>query len=66
MLYYKYIKEGGVSMDLAQLISQVGFPIAVATYTLVKLNKTIEQNTAVMIKIASKLEVDSSCTTKED
>jgi hypothetical protein len=32
-------------MDLVQVVSQVGFPIAVATYSLVVLNKTIQKNT---------------------
>lgn len=32
-------------MDLMQMITQVGFPIAVATYSLVVLNKTIQKNT---------------------
>lgn len=35
-------------MDLIQVISQVGFPIAVASYCLIKLDKTITNNTAVM------------------
>jgi hypothetical protein len=46
-------------MDLAQLISQVGFPIAVAAYSLVVLNKTVQKNTEVMTKIATKLGVDT-------
>lgn len=44
-------------MDLATLISQVGFPIAVATYSLVTLNKTIKANTKVLVLIAEKLDV---------
>lgn len=35
-------------MDLVQVISQVGFPIAVATFCLLKLDKTIIENTTVM------------------
>lgn len=46
-------------MDIVQMISQVGFPIAVATYSLVVLNKTIQKNTEVMTKIATKLGIDS-------
>lgn len=45
-------------MDLVQVISQVGFPIAVATYSLVVLNKTIQRNTDVMNKIATKLDIE--------
>lgn len=44
-------------MDLTQLISQVGFPIAVATYSLVVLNKTVQKNTEIMTQIAVKLDV---------
>ena len=44
-------------MDLVQLISQVGFPIAVATYVLVKLENTIRENTKIMIKIYEKLDL---------
>lgn len=42
----------------AQLISTVGFPIAVASYSLVVLNKTVQKNTEVMTKIATKLDID--------
>ena len=48
-------------MDLnayVQIIAQVGFPIAVATYSLVVLNKTIQRNTEVMTKIAAKLDIN--------
>lgn len=45
-------------MDLVQLISQVGFPIAVATFALIKLDKTMNANTRVMIKIAERLDVE--------
>jgi hypothetical protein len=47
-------------LDLVQLISQVGFPIAVATYSLVVLNKTIQKNTDIMTKIAAKLDIETS------
>jgi hypothetical protein len=43
---------------MIQIIAQVGFPIAVATYSLVVLNKTVQRNTDVMTKIATKLGVD--------
>lgn len=48
-----------MEMDFVQFISQVGFPIAVATYSLVTLNKTVQKNTEVMTKIAAKLNVDT-------
>lgn len=43
----------------AQLISTVGFPIAVASYSLVVLNKTVQKNTEVMTKIATKLDIET-------
>jgi hypothetical protein len=42
-------------MDIIAIVSQVGFPIAVAVYALVKLNATIENNTKVLTVIATKL-----------
>lgn len=47
-----------MDMDILQAISQVGFPIAVASYSLVVLNKTVQKNTEVMTKIATKLDID--------
>jgi hypothetical protein len=49
-----------MEFDVVQVISQVGFPIAVATYSLVVLNKTVQKNTEVMTKIATKLGIDTS------
>lgn len=43
----------------AQLISTVGFPIAVASYSLIVLNKTVQKNTEVMTKIATKLDIET-------
>jgi hypothetical protein len=40
-----------------ELIGQWGFPIFVATYSLFKLNKTVEENTKVMIQIATLLNI---------
>lgn len=37
--------------DLIPLISQVGFPIAVASYTLVVLNQTVKKNTECLIEM---------------
>lgn len=42
-------------MDLVQLISQVGFPIAVATYSLVVLNNTIKQNTTTLQNLTTEI-----------
>lgn len=51
-----------MELDMVQLISQVGFPIAVATYCLVTLNKTMKEhsevlsgNTAMLGRICDKL-----------
>jgi hypothetical protein len=44
-----------MEMDIVALISQVGFPIAVATYTLVRLNSTIGENTKMLNAIYQKL-----------
>jgi hypothetical protein len=46
-----------MEQEIINFISQVGFPIAVATYSLVKLEKTIQENTKVMIQIAERLEI---------
>lgn len=48
------------SVDLLQAVSTVGFPIAVASYSLVVLNNTVKKNTAVMEKIAIKIGVGAS------
>lgn len=37
-----------MTAELTQLISTVGFPIAVASYTLITLNKTIQKNTTIV------------------
>jgi hypothetical protein len=44
---------------LLQAVSTVGFPIVVCGYVLMKLNKTIENNTAIMIRVAEKLDIPS-------
>ena len=49
-----------MEFDLIQAISQTGFAMAVATYSLVVLNKTVQKNTEVMIKIATKLDIANS------
>lgn len=37
--------------EIITVIGQVGFPIAVATYTLIVLNKTIKENTQILIEM---------------
>lgn len=49
-------------MDLMQLISQYGFPMAVAAYTLVVVNKTVAENTKATLLLATKID---SIVTKE-
>lgn len=48
-----------MEFDALTAISQVGFPIAVATYSLVVLNKTIQKNTEIMTRIAARLDIDA-------
>lgn len=43
--------------EILAAVSQVGFPIAVAVYSLVVLNRTIQRNTEVMTRIAAKLDI---------
>ena len=48
--------------SIAELISSVGFPIAMCVYlvrTIDKLRETVENNTRVMIKLCAKLGVDA-------
>ena len=52
--------EGGENVDIVAVVSQVGFPIAVAVYALVKLNTTIEANTKVLTVIATKLDINTN------
>ena len=42
--------------EIAKLISSVGFPIAIATYVIVVLNKTLNENTLVLTKLVEKLD----------
>jgi hypothetical protein len=41
--------------ELIQFVSQVGFPIVVAMYSLVRLEKTVQENTKVMLSISERL-----------
>lgn len=47
-----------MEMDIVQIISQVGFPIAVACYVLIVLNNTVKKNTEILIKISEQLDID--------
>ena len=44
--------------EIIQAISQVGFPIVVAMYSLIRLEKTVRENTAIMTKIYERLVID--------
>lgn len=44
-------------MDLVQLISQVGFPIAVAAFLLIRFDTTIKENTKATVSLSQALRV---------
>lgn len=44
-----------MQFDIVKLVSEIGFPIAITIYTLVKLNTSIENNTKAIMLMASKL-----------
>ena len=43
--------------EIIALISNVGFPIAIASYVIVVLNKTIKENNDILAKIVEKIDV---------
>lgn len=43
--------------EIISLISNVGFPIAIATYVIVILNKTLEENNKILTKLVEKIEM---------
>jgi hypothetical protein len=43
--------------EIVQLVSQVGFPIVVALYSLVRLENTVKQNTMVLKAISVRMGV---------
>jgi hypothetical protein len=45
--------------EITKLVSTVGFPIVVAMYSLIRLEKTVQQLTKTLTIIAGKLGVDS-------
>ena len=40
-----------------QLISNVGFPIAIACYVIIIVNKTLEENNKILTQISAKIDV---------
>ena len=42
--------------EIVNIISSVGFPIAIATYVIIVLNKTLNENNLVLTKLVEKLE----------
>ena len=42
--------------ELTVLISNVGFPIAISSYVIIVLNKTLQENTKVLQELVAKLE----------
>ena len=44
--------------EIIQAISQVGFPIVVAMYSLIRLEKSVRENTAIMTKLYERMVID--------
>lgn len=42
--------------NIVQAISTVGFPIVVAMYSLIRLEKTVHENTMIMTKLYERLD----------
>ena len=42
--------------NVVSIISNVGFPIAIACYVIVVLNKTLEENTKILTQLVGKIE----------
>ena len=42
--------------EVAKLISSVGFPIAIASYVIIVLNKTLNENTMILTKLVEKMD----------
>lgn len=43
--------------EIINIISNVGFPIAIATYVIIVLNKTLEENNKILTKLVEKIEM---------
>ena len=41
---------------ITDLITTVGFPIAIASYVIIILNKTLQENTLILTKLVEKME----------
>ena len=42
--------------EIAKIISSVGFPIAIASYVIIVLNKTLNENTMILTKLVEKMD----------
>ena len=42
--------------EIVQLISNVGFPIVIACYVIIVLNKTLEENNKILTNLVAKME----------
>ena len=42
--------------NIVNMISNVGFPIAIACYVIIVLNKTLEENNKILTNLVAKLE----------
>lgn len=51
--------ESEILTGVVTIISQVGFPIAVAVYSLVRLETSMKENTKVMTQIAELLRIEN-------
>ena len=43
--------------EIISIISNVGFPITIACYVIITLNKTLQDNNAILTKLVEKVEV---------
>ncbi len=46
--------------EIVQAISTIGFPIVVAMYSLMRLEKTVKDNTAIITKLYERLDKDGA------
>ena len=42
--------------EIVNVISSVGFPIAIASYVIIVLNKTLNENTLILTKLVEKMD----------
>ena len=43
--------------SIVSLISNVGFPVAIATYTIVIMNKTLQEHNEILAKLIEKFDI---------